>query len=388
MNNLGLIFRSQIPALIQLLIASLLAHALSQSDYGVFNLLKNLIIMGYAFVNFGFERTALSFQRDYSLRTITNNIVPIRLFIYIVLIAPIVVYLIYSGIRLYLIMLTLLCIAPAILDVKYSFDINQNVQQDVALGVLRVAPLLLLYPLIFFNSEGGRLLAAYFLLLLTGYLLYVFLQHCHMPNLLGRPDFTHTRKYFSLSVFTFLGSVASYINLYIPTFLIESRLGLESLAMYSVSLTIYMGFLSICALIVRISVAEYLKSNRLLKELVWCMKRLLPVWGVATVLFVIYGKSILSLVFGANYSASQTSLLILLGGLAVSPVTMYFSNILIAKGLTGRYMFISFSAAAINITVTLSLLDSLGIASAATGMVLSLCTMSLSGIYTIYRAGK
>ncbi|MEZ5489497.1 MAG: hypothetical protein R3F50_04150 [Gammaproteobacteria bacterium] len=387
-NDLGLIFRSQLPALIQLIVASLLAHALTQSDYGVFNLLKNMVIMGYAFVNFGFERTALNLQRDYSLRTITSNIVPIRLFIYCALIVPIVIYSDYSDIPSYLVLLALLCVAPAILDIKYSFDINQNVQQDVALGVLRAAPLLLLYPLILLSAEGSVLLTSHFLLLLAGYLLYVFLQHHHVPNLLGRLDFTHARKYFSLSVFTFLGSVASYINLYIPTFLIESRLGLENLALYSVSLTLYLGFLSICALIVRISVAQYLKSDLLLKELARCIKRLLPVWGAAVLLFAVYGKSILSLVFGAPYSASQTSLLILLGGLAVSPVAMYFSNILIARGLTGKYMFISFSAAVVNIAATLLLLDRLGIASAAIGMVLSLCTLSLSGIYTIYRAGK
>lgn len=388
MINAGLIIRSQLPALIQLLIASLLAHTLTQSDYGVFNLLKNMIIMGCAFVSFGFERTALSLQRDYSLRTITCNVVPIRLFIYVILIAPIVSYSTYAGIPSYLMLLALLCIAPAIVDIKFSFDINRNIQQDVALGVLRAAPLLLLYPLILFNVEEVGLLAAHFLLLLVGYLLYVFLQHHREPNALGPLDFTHTRKYFSLSVFTFLGSVAAYINLYIPTVLIELRLGMESVAMYSVSLTIYLGLLSICALMVRMSVADYLKSDRLLKELSKCIKRLLPVWGITIVLFVLYGKSILSIVFSADYTASLPSLLILLGGLAVSPIAMYSSNILIARGVTGSYFLITFSAAVINIVVTLSLLDSLGIASAALGLVLSICTMSLLGIYTIYRTGK
>lgn len=386
-KDFSLVFRSQLPTFIQLVIASLLAHSLSQNDYGVFNLLKNIIIMSYALVNFSFERTALSLHHDYSLQTITRNIIPIRSGIFLLLCIPVALYTLSVDVVPALIVLTLLCIAPAIADIKYSFDIGQVVEKDVSLVVFRAAPLLLLIPTALTIEDGGLILYAHFGLLLAGYLLYIGLQHTHIPGLLGKPELRHSMEFFLLSLFVFLGSVGSYLNLFLPTFLIESRLGLDRLAVYSVALTLYMGVLSISAVITRVAVSYYLRSKRLLGEFAACMKRVLPFWAIILILTLFYGRPVIELVFGETYVDAYASLVILLIGLSIAPVSMYFNNILIARGFTRAYALVSLCALAVNLVTVLSLIGGRGIISAALGMVASLVALALLSVYACYRTG-
>ena len=384
----SLIIRSQLPAIIQLAIASVLAHQLSQSDYGIFNLLKNIVIMCYAFVTFSFERTALNLHLDHSLGTITRNIIPIRIIIFLILPIPIFYYTLTVGVSLPLVALAICCLVPGIFDIKYSFDINQTVQKDISLTVIRATPVLAVIPIGYFYDDGDIILTAHFAFLLAGYSLYVVLQHRHVSNLLGKPEFTHGKKFFALSKFAFLGSLAAYFNIYIPTFLIESTLGLESLAVYSVALTIFLGVVSISAMFTRIAVSQYLKSNQLKHELTNSLKRFLPLWLLITIAAVLWGKSVIVLIFGETYADAYASLLILLFGLALAPYGMFFSNLLIAKGLTKAYMSTTLAAFLINTLTIAILIDRLGIESAAIGMVMSLITLFVLGAYAFNRASS
>ena len=387
-SEFSLIFRSQLPALIQLVIASVLAHQLSQNDYGIFNLLKNIVIMCYAFVTFSFERTALSLHLDHSLGTITRNIIPIRIIIFLILPIPIFYYTLTVGISLSLIVLAICCLIPGIFDIKYSFDINQTVHKDITLTVVRALPLLAVVPISYFVADGNIILSAHFILLLAGYSLYVILQHLQTPKLLGKPELTHTKKFFALSNFAFMGSLTASFNIYVPTFLIETRIGLANLATYSVALTIFLGVVSICAMIVRIAVSQYLKSNQLKKELSSSLKRFLPLWLFITIAAVFWGKTFIVLIFGESYANAYASLLILLFGLSLAPYGMFFSNLLIAKGLTKEYMLTTLAAFLINIVTILIFIDILGIESAAVGMVMSLITLFVLGAYTFNRASR
>ncbi|MBT8145244.1 MAG: polysaccharide biosynthesis C-terminal domain-containing protein, partial [Gammaproteobacteria bacterium] len=57
--------------------------------------------------------------------------------------------------------------------------------------------------------------------------------------------------------------------------------------------------------------------------------------------------------------------------------SMFFNNILIAKGFTRSYMLISLLALGVNLAVIMLLVNHLGIISAASGMTLGLLTSSL-----------
>ncbi|MBT8145932.1 MAG: hypothetical protein KJN90_03715, partial [Gammaproteobacteria bacterium] len=303
-NDVRTLSLSQAPAVIQLLLASLLAHRLSEIDYGTFNYLKNIAIMGYAFVSFSFERTALNLQASYSLKTITCNIIPIRMIMFFLLAIPIVIYTLVSGVLPILVALTAASLIPAIFDIKYSFDIKQTVHKDIYLALFRAAPLLLLIPLLLFSTSGTTILTAHFALLLSGYSLYVFLQHGHVPGLIGKLELKNSKLFFQLSAFVFLGSIASNLNIYVSTLIIEARIGLSELATYSVALTIYLGLLSVFSLIVRISVSQYLGNDQFKREFFTCMKKIMPIWFVFSLAIIMYGKTLIEFVFGTNYSQS------------------------------------------------------------------------------------
>lgn len=384
-SHLALIVRSQLPALIQVLIASLLAHNLTQNDYGTFNLLKNIVIMGYSFVGFSFERTALNLEKNYSLKTITNGIIPIRIILFAVLATLIFYYTVKLRVVPTLTVLTIICVVPAIFDIKYCFDVKQSVQKDVSIAIFRAAPLLALIPLLWLIDSGSNILIAHFSLLLTGYFLYVFLQHRYVQNLLGKLDFTHVKKFFLLGVFTFLGAVAASLNLYLPTVIIEAKSGLSSLATYSVALTIFIGFQSVFTLIVRISVSEYLKTTQAVIELSKCLKTILPLWLAVTAVCLIYGKPIIGFVFGETYIAAYGSMIILLAGLLTAPISIYFNSILIVKGFTRLFMLIRLGGLTVNVLTTSILIDGMGVSGAAIGMFLSLFFMALASTYTCYR---
>ncbi|MCP5346141.1 MAG: hypothetical protein R3F41_00845 [Gammaproteobacteria bacterium] len=383
--NLGVIVNSQIPTLIQLVLASLLAHNLSQQDYGTFNLLKNIIIMGYAFVSFGFERTVLNLQKNSSLRTITNNIVPIRAVLFISAAVGMLIYTTIIGILPLLIFLSVACLAPAIFDIRFGFDINQTVHKDVSINVMRAAPLLLLIPLLFVIDSGELILTLHFILLLGGYMLYVFLQHRHLPGLIGRPETTHSWKFLRLGIFTFLGSVAASLNLYLSSILIEARLGLGELAIYSVALTIYAGVLSLFTLIVRFFVSEYLSSDRPEHEFKRCLVLVLPLWLLITVVFTFYGRTLIGIVFGAGYDGAYASVQILLFSLLVAPLSIYFNSLLIIKGSTIMFMLVRYTGLAVNLVTVLILTGALGISGAALGMLLGMLWTALSGTLVYYR---
>ena len=111
-----------------------------------------------------------------------------------------------------------------------------------------------------------------------------------------------------------------------------------------------------------------------LQHLVTLSSRVMLVFNLAvTMFFIIFGKSLLTLVFGPDLIAAYVPLLIMIGGQVVNSLTGAGSALLIMTGREKHAMLASTAGAIINIVVNFLLVPKLGINGAAIATAASMC---------------
>ena len=235
-------------------------------------------------------------------------------------------------------------------------------------GIMLLGILLIIYFNYSILSVALLLLIAYTLTLI--YYLYHFQKV--KKNFETKEKKYELKRWFSYSYPLLFAGLVGYLlnwtdNLVIGRYLTESDLGIYAVA-FSVAYYLFAGSKLFSGVFLPIMTEYYENNMKQFKEIFQTIRTWTVLFSlIVGSVFILYAQQILNLLFGQEYVAGATSLQILAAFFIVANYFYFSSKLLHLEDQTKKILYGDIIALALNLTITIYLVNLLGIAGAAIG---------------------